>query len=65
MVSHYALLLTDDRKFRAHTAIDSRIRCVPADANDVSSCAVLYIVDAEDLLGSPYSGAIVDDPSYF
>ncbi|KAH3819017.1 hypothetical protein DPMN_120747 [Dreissena polymorpha] len=45
-VSHYAPPRTDDRRFPSHVPIDSRIRCAPADAKEVSSCVVLYNVDA-------------------
>ncbi|KAH3888632.1 hypothetical protein DPMN_012672 [Dreissena polymorpha] len=34
----------------SHVASDSCIRCVPADAKEVSSCAVLYGVDAGEFL---------------
>ncbi|KAH3867758.1 hypothetical protein DPMN_030893 [Dreissena polymorpha] len=41
LVSHYAPPRTDDRRFPYHVPIDSRIRCAPADAKEVSSCVVL------------------------
>ena len=59
------LLSFKDYVTPSHVANDSCILCVPAYDKEVSSCAVLYGVDAGEFLSSPYDGAVADNRSYY